>query len=91
MENHNELLSNPKAFCFSKRGEIYAVYLPKAETTELEIGDGNYVIAFYDPVEGGLLLDKPNQGWEITKANSVSLSAYDGQKKKDWVIVIQRK
>ena len=91
MQNHNELLSNKEAFCFARRGEIYVVYLPKNQTTDLEIGDGNYAIAFYDPLAGGLLLDKPNQGWEITKANSVSLSAYDGLVHKDWVIVIKRK
>lgn len=91
MQNHNELLSKGSAYCFAKRGEIYVVYLPKNQTTDLEIGDGNYAIAFYDPLAGGLLLDKPNQGWKITKANSVSLSAYDGQAHKDWVIVIKRK
>ncbi len=91
MTNHDELLSNSRVYCFAKKGEIYAVYLPKNQTTELEIGDGNYAIAFYDPLEGGMLLDTPNQGWKITKANSVLLSSYGGAKNKDWVIVIIRK
>lgn len=91
MENHYELVSNPQAYCLAKVGEIYVVYLPKYQTTELEIGDGNYIIAFFDPYEGGKLLDKKNQGWEVTKANSVSLSSYDGQRYKDWVILIKKK
>ena len=90
MQNHDDLLSNRKAFCFAKRNEIYVVYLPKGETTDLEIGDGSYAIAFYDPKEGGKLYDKQNEGWEITKPNSVSLSAYNAQTNKDWVIVIMR-
>ena len=91
LSNHDELLSNPEAYCLAKVGEIYVVYLPKYQATELEIGDGNYIIAFFDPYGGGKLLDKKNQGWEITKANSVSLSAYDGQRHKDWVILIKKK
>ena len=90
MQNQDELLSNKKAFCFAKKDEIYAVYLPKGEVTDLKIGDGAFTIAFYDPKEGGKLYDKQNEGWKITKPNSVSLSAYNGQTKKDWVIVIMR-
>ncbi|WP_422079366.1 DUF5060 domain-containing protein [Ulvibacterium sp.] len=91
MQGHDELLSNPKAYCFAKKDEIYVVYLPKGETTELIIGDGAFSIAFYDPMEGGKLYDKQNEGWKITKPNSVELSPYNGQSNKDWVIVIARK
>ena len=91
MQGHDELLSNKKAFCFAKKDEIYVVYLPKGERTDLEIGDGAFTIAFYDPMEGGMLYDKQNEGWKITKPHSVELSAYNGLKDKDWVIVIARK
>ena len=91
MKNHNELLSNSEAYCFAQKGEMYVVYLPKYETTDLAIGDGSYTIAFYDPWEGGGLLDKQNEGWKITKPNSVTLSAYNGQEHKDWVILIKKK
>ena len=91
MQNHDELLSNEKAYCFAKKDEIYVVYLPKCEKTDLKIGDGAFTIAFYDPKAGGMLHDKQNEGWKITKPNSVELSAYNGQSEKDWVIVIMRK
>lgn len=91
MQGHDELLNNKKAFCFAKKDEIYVVYLPKGEKTDLQIGDGAFTIAFYDPIEGGMLYDKQNEGWKITKPNSVELSAYNGLKDKDWVIVIARK
>lgn len=91
MQNQDELLSNEKAYCFAKKDEIYVVYLPKCEKTDLKIGDGAFTIAFYDPKEGGMLLDKQNEGWRITKPNSVELSAYNGQSEKDWVIVIKKK
>lgn len=91
MKGHDELLSNRKAYCLAKKDEIYVVYLPKGETTELTIGDGAFTIAFYDPMEGGKLYDKQNEGWKITKPNSVELSSYNGQSNKDWVIVIARK
>lgn len=90
MQGHDELLSNDKAFCFAKKDEIYVVYLPKGERTDLQISDGAFSIAFYDPVEGGKLYDKQNEGWKITKPNSVELSAFNGQDHKDWVIVIAR-
>ena len=91
MQNQDELLSNEKAYCFAKKDEFYVVYLPKNEQTDLQIGDGAFTIAFYDPKKGGMLLDKQNEGWKITKPNSVELSAYNGQVDKDWVIVIKRK
>ena len=91
MQNHDELLSNKKAYCFAQKDEFYLVYLPKNETTDLQIGDGAFMIAFYDPKKGGMLHDKENEGWKITKPNSVELSAYNGQSDKDWVIVIKRK
>lgn len=91
MQNHDDLLSNKKAYCFAKKDEIYVVYLPKFEKTDLKIGDGAFAIAFFDPKEGGKLHDKQNEGWKITKPNSVELSAYNGQSDKDWVIVIARK
>lgn len=90
MQGHDELLSNQKAFCFAKKDEIYVVYLPKGERTDLQISDGAFSIAFYDPVQGGKLYDKQNEGWKITKPNSVELSAFNGQDHKDWVIVIAR-
>ncbi|AYN67426.1 DUF5060 domain-containing protein [Euzebyella marina] len=90
MQNHDELLSNKKAYCFAKKDEIYVVYLPKGEKTDLTISDGAFSIAFYDPKEGGMLHDKQNEGWRITKPNSVELSAFNGQKNKDWVILIAR-
>ena len=91
MQNHDELLNNKKAFCFAKKNEVYVVYLPKGENTDLAIGDGAFSIAFYDPKAGGKLYDMQNEGWKITKPNSVSLSAYNGQKNKDWVILIMKK
>lgn len=91
MKADDEFLSNKKAFCFAKKDEVYVVYLPKGEKTDLQIGDGAFTIAFYDPMEGGLLHDKQNEGWKITKPNSVELSAYNRQTDKDWVIVIMRK
>jgi len=91
MENHSELISNQRAYCFAKKDEIYVVYLPKGEQTDLQIGDGAFTIAFYDPMQGGMLYDKQNEGWKITKPNSVELSAYNRQNEKDWVIVIARK
>ncbi|HEA23221.1 hypothetical protein LCGC14_1034250 [marine sediment metagenome] len=91
MQNQDELLSNEKAYCFAKKDEFYVVYLPKHEKTDLKIGDGAFTIAFYDPKVGGMLLDKQNEGWKITKPNSVELSAYNGQDDKDWVIVIKKK
>jgi hypothetical protein len=91
MQNHDELLSNPKAYCFAQKDQIYVVYLPKGETTDLQIGDGSFAIAFYNPKEGGMLHDKQNEGWKITKPNSVELSAYNGQSDKDWVILIAKK
>ncbi len=88
MQNRDDLLSNEKAFCFAKNDEFYVVYLPKGQKTDLAIGDGVYSIAFYDPWKGGKLYDKPNEGWKITKPNSVELSAYNGSENQDWVIII---
>ncbi|MEM9142904.1 MAG: DUF5060 domain-containing protein [Bacteroidota bacterium] len=90
MEGQDGLLGNPKAYCFAKKDEIYVVYLPKGETTDLALGDGHFTMAFYDPWKGGEL-HKMDEAWQSDTAHSVKLSEYKGQRDRDWVIVVSRK
>ncbi|MEL6276852.1 MAG: putative collagen-binding domain-containing protein, partial [Bacteroidota bacterium] len=58
MENHNELVKEGH-FCFAKPNEVYAIYLPFGgeATIDLTNTEGAFSLAWYNPREGGDLLE----------------------------------
>lgn len=61
MSNHNNLISmeNPSSYCFANPGEVYLVYLPKAnKPTRLRINsEKEFAVQWFNPREGGPLQD----------------------------------
>jgi hypothetical protein len=84
----NELVSPVTAFCLAKAGEIYAVYLPKTEPTEITLPEGKYIVKWFNPRTGGNLQDGTIK--TLTGGGKVSLGMPMVNDGKDWVLVISK-
>jgi hypothetical protein len=84
MEPADELLSNRRAWCLAKPGEVYAVYLPPGERTEITLPESDYTMAWLNPRTGGdLQAARPVAG-----GSGVSLG--DPPDGRDWVALLRR-
>ncbi|PPK88656.1 collagenase-like protein with putative collagen-binding domain [Neolewinella xylanilytica] len=59
MEPRNELTRSDTDWCFAKTGEVYLVYLPFGRPATLDLSEttGEYAVSWFNPREGGGLLD----------------------------------
>ncbi len=92
MQPSDALTSDSLAYCFAKKDDIYAVYLPmKLQTTSLDLGDTGreYSILWYDPRNGGELVEGSVKS--ILAKGSVSLGFPPNNKAMDWVALIKAK
>jgi hypothetical protein len=89
MAPDNALASAKGAFVLAKPGEIYAVYLPNGGTTQLELGEGDYTIGWYDPRNGGAF-----QVGSVETASGPgkkSLGAPPAEAGQDWAILVKKR
>ncbi len=91
MENHNELTTAQDDYCFAKIGEAYAVYLPNGGSTSLDLGvtDKEFSVKWYNPREGGGLLDG-----NVTTIQGPGKKGFGNPPQDDgtdWVVLIKRK
>ncbi len=87
MQAEDESVSNPAAYCFAKKGEIYAVYLGEGGTTNLSLSEGTYSVEWYDPRNGGSLQKGSND--RLTGPGAVSIGLPPAEGKRDWVALIR--
>ncbi len=89
MKNADEITKDKNDYCLAKEGEICAVYLPNSVATEIRLPEGQYTVHWYNPREGGDLL----QGTVKTLTGKGSSSTGNPPVKdgKDWVCLIRRK
>jgi hypothetical protein len=87
MKPANELVSPATAYCLAKPGEVYAVYLPKAEPSEITILAGKYMVKWFNPRTGGKLQDGIIK---IMNGGKVSLGQPPAEPGKDWVVLITK-
>jgi len=79
MKSADELTSNEKVYIFAKKGEIYAVYLPAGETSNIELPKGKWQVQWFNPRTGGLLSSKKKLSGVGTLASPDA---------KDWVALV---
>lgn len=86
MKSHDELLDNPLSYCFATPGEIYAIYIPKGQQTTLDLSntEGTYNLQWYDPRNGGKLIDDG----QLTGATKTTLKR--GSSEEDWVALVKK-
>lgn len=94
MESRNDLISaDPKkndGYCLAKQGELYLVYVPTPSiklAIDLTGQEGKYNLQWFNPREGGELID----GLAISGGGRVALPAPPSDDKgDDWLAVIRK-
>jgi hypothetical protein len=93
MKNADELVGNPQhdnsRYCFAKTNEIYLVYLPTGNTTQLKL-NGSYTIGWFDPRSGGPLKNGSVATVTTDGDAVVSLGTPPDNANEDWLIVVRR-
>ncbi len=86
MVNSNELVQ--KGFCFAKEGNIYAVYVPEAINSELDLRgvEGEFNVKWYNPRVGGDLLE--GTVTEISGNQIVNIGNPPYEPEEDWVYLV---
>lgn len=89
MEINDDLTSAANDYCFAKKGEVYAILLPRGGTTSLDLTDhkGNFSIRWYDPRNGEYHESIIKQVKGLKKVN-LGGPSYDLA--KDWVILVRK-
>ena len=86
MKPANELVS-PAAWCLAKAGEIYAIYLSKAEPTEITLPEGKFLVKWFNPRTNGNLIDGTVK---FINSGKVLLGMPPAEPEKDWVVLVTR-
>ena len=90
MRSSDELLEDTVNYCFSKPGELYAIYLKKGGTTSLDLRGkkGEYEVRWYDPRNGG---DHQKGSRPQVKGGAwAEIGTAPNAQSEDWAILIRR-
>lgn len=91
MKSTDSLLMESTNYCFSKPGEIYAVYLKKGKTTSLDLRGqtGTFEVFWYDPKNGGPMQKGTKE--TLNGGNWEGLGEGPKPENRDWVVLLKRK
>jgi len=95
MTPNHELVDAEGAYCLQKEGEIYALYLPTAQKSTIDLSDvtGAFEVIWFDPLEGGDLktgtIEKVNGG-EIRDLGFPPNTSTNSTE-QDWVCLLKLK
>lgn len=86
----DELIDVKDGFCFTKEGEIYAIYLYEGSDCKLDLSNhgGTFSVQWYNPRAGGGLVN--GSVTEIEGNKTVNLGNPPGDQGKDWVILVKK-
>lgn len=84
----DELMSEGTAWCFAKRGHVYAVYLPDGGSAQIDLTatSGPFDVRWYDPRHGGPL--QKGSVSRIQGGAKRSLGQPPRDEKGDWAVLI---
>ncbi|NJK84720.1 MAG: hypothetical protein HC906_00795 [Bacteroidales bacterium] len=90
METSDHLIAANGNYCFSKAGEIYAVYLKNGGSENLNLSgvNGTFDVSWFNPRTGGKLL-KTNIK-EVNGGKMVQTGLPPDTEKQDWVILLRK-
>jgi hypothetical protein len=91
MSPADHLITGSTGYCLAKEGEIYALYLQKGESTELDLRNqrASFEIQWYSPREGGSL--KTGSEKKIEGGDWRMIGTPPGNDTGDWTVLITRK
>jgi Domain of unknown function (DUF5060)/Putative collagen-binding domain of a collagenase len=90
----NDLSTTPGTYVFTKEGEIYVVYSPESDATQITLASGQYSLQWYNPRTGGALVEGATPTLTVKDGSmhdegAVTITPpYD--RGKDWVALIKR-
>ena len=92
MTNSNHLISSGQAYCLSKDGEVYAIYMKSAHPIKLDLRDhdsSQFSVSWFNPRDGGEFLNGSNE--EITGGNWVDIGHPPIESELDWAVLIRKR
>ena len=87
MEPADQLTSNTNDYVFAQPGTVYAVYLPNGGSVDIDLAAGDYTVQWYNPRQGGALLDGGTTTVSGGGVRSVGSPPFD--QSQDWVALIR--
>lgn len=88
MNPANEIIDPNDGYCLSKTGEIYVVYLRKAEVSTIELPVGKYSVKWFNPRAGGKLQDGSLK--TLTGGGKAFVGLPPVNDGKDWVAILRK-
>jgi hypothetical protein len=88
MTNADDLTTDKDDYCLAKDGEIYVIYLPRGERTDINLPEGEFSVLWFNPRTGGDLLSGSVK--IITGKGIASTGNPPSADGKDWVCMIRR-
>lgn len=94
MSQHDFLVGNPEhgnsRYCFAKSDEVYLIYLPDGEGTQIDLTDvvGEYSIEWFNPREGGEL--RTGSVSKLQAGGSVNFGNPPEADQEDWLAILTR-
>jgi hypothetical protein len=91
MRGADELTANESDYVFAKAGEVYAIYLPQAAETSIDLGanEQTYSVNWYNPRRGGALQRGSIE--QIHGPGVADIGQPPAEPDSDWVILIKRR
>jgi len=87
MRHADALTTAANDYCFAQPGYVYAIYLPKGGTTQIDLPEASYSVRWYNPRKGGKLL-----GGSVKQVNGpgkASIGNAPADPTKDWVALLK--
>mgnify|MGYP000051506614 CR=1 FL=1 len=85
MKNQDALTSSTSDYCYALPGKVYAVYVPNNSSTNINLPCGNYSVKWFDPKNGGALLNG-----SVTTVNSGNVNlGVPPYTNEDWVVLVR--
>lgn len=93
MQPNKMLVNDPKAHCFMKEDEVYALYLPegKLQTIDLSHSQVSYTVRWYNPLNGGDLQLGSVETLTGGAIQAIGNPPTEVKQLQDWVVLLQVK
>jgi hypothetical protein len=90
MSNADSLIDAEDGYCLCQPGEVYVVFLKTAAPVSLDLQgvEGEFVVQWFDPRNGGPLLQGTVD--RVSGGGNVSLGAPPTDSPEDWVALVRR-
>jgi hypothetical protein len=90
MNPAHELVNTKNAYCYRKKGEVYALYLPNSEdsTIDLSAVEGMFKLYWFDPLRGGEI--QLGSISSVQGGSIQSLGKPPTDSEQDWVVLLKR-